>query len=117
MRSRIYAVLCLGVLGVIPAAAEPAEPDPAAPPAPTSSALAPSHLYEEAARALPDWWKFGLEIRGRWDTFDGTAAVPGRFDSYYMNRLRLNSTFTIRPWLRIFAQAQDSRTTDYTQQP
>lgn len=108
--------LCLGVCLTTPAVfAEPADPDPAPPPQPV--AVTPAQVYNEAVKILPDWWKFNVEIRGREDTFIDTSAKAGNLDSYYMSRVRLSSTFTIRPWLRVFTQAQDSRTTDYYTEP
>jgi len=65
--------------------------------------------------AMPDWWKLGVEIRGRMETHTGIEDI-GR-DTYYLHRLRLNSTITARPWLTVFTQLQDSRALDYGRRP
>jgi alginate export protein len=74
-------------------------------------------LSGRLAGALPQWWKLGFEIRGRADSYLGLNGIAGQDESYYLHRFRLNSTMTIRPWLRIFTQAQDSRVAEYDHRP
>ena len=59
----------------------------------------------------------GGEVRGRLDNFTGLPNVPDGRDSFYLHRLRFNSAFQVRPWLKIFAQAQDSRVAGYDRAP
>jgi hypothetical protein len=66
---------------------------------------------------LPAWWKLSLEIRGRAETYQGLGGIAGQGDSEYLHRLRLSSTFTVRPWLHVFAQMQDSRAPGYDRGP
>ena len=65
----------------------------------------------------PSWWKVGGQVRGRLDDFSGLTNVPGGRDAFYLHRLRINSQFQVRPWLKIFAQAQDSRVAGYDRTP
>jgi hypothetical protein len=67
--------------------------------------------------SMPSWWKLSLEIRGRADSYGGLSGVAGWDDHYYLHRLRLNSAFTVRPWLKLFVQLQDSRVADYDRLP
>lgn len=65
----------------------------------------------------PSWWKLGGEVRGRLDSFTGLPGAPGDDDSFYLHRIRLNSSFQIQPAMRIFVQAQDSRVMGYERTP
>jgi hypothetical protein len=91
------------------AAAQQGTPQP--PPDPQGTAT--HSLFE----GWPSWWKVGGEIRGRLDNFTGLAGVSEGTETYYLHRLRLNSSFLVRPWLRVFVQAQDSRVADYDRAP
>src|SRR5579864_7133799 len=102
MPSRFGVILCL--LGGWLAAADG---KPVPPPAPASWIVAAP--LEHWTAELPSWLKFGAEIRGRSDDFFGLNGVPGRDNSYYLHRLRLNTTVSLAAWLRIVGQAQDSR--------
>ena len=61
--------------------------------------------------------KLGLEIRGRAEGHEAYSGVAGLDDAYYLHRLRLSTTFTVRPWLHVFAQIQDSRAPGYDRTP
>lgn len=82
----------------------------------------PANRYTQAperlAAAMPDWWKLGFEERGRLDTFTGLSGLHPDFrDTAYLHRFRLNSTITVRPWLKLVGQLQDSRAFDYDRSP
>lgn len=83
----------------------------------SSSAAPAADPLSRAADAMPDWWKLGLEIRGRAETYQGLGGIPGAADSYYLSRLRLSSTFTVRQWFHLFAQMQDSRAPGFDRRP
>ncbi|MFN7999261.1 MAG: alginate export family protein [Bryobacteraceae bacterium] len=72
-----------------------------------------THVSED----LPSWWKMGIEFRGRCEDYRGLNGIAGFDDAYCLTRLRLSSTFSVRPWLHIFAQAQDSRAIGYDRRP
>lgn len=94
-----------------------AETVPPAASSPAPSTTAPAHPLSRTAAAMPPWWKLGLEIRGRAETYQGVGGVPNTGDSHYLHRLRLNSTFTVRPWLHLFAQMQDAKAPGYDRRP
>jgi len=71
----------------------------------------------EVAGEMPSWWKLGMEIRGRAESFQGYPGLPGGGDSYYLHRVRLDSTFTILPWVHVFTELQDSRAPGYERRP
>jgi len=111
---------------VPPAAAPPAPPAAAAtlvaaamPVAPVAPAAKPEVRkpvltgLERLSDDWPAWWKVSVQYRGRAEGTDGLAAVKGRDDGYYLNRVRLDSTVVVNPSLRIFAQAQDAQTLGY----
>ncbi|MBL8176928.1 MAG: alginate export family protein [Bryobacterales bacterium] len=104
----IRASIAIGVLCALTLAAEEA-----------TEADSPDIGWDSAPRRLtsatPDWWKLGVEIRGRLDTSTGIERI-GR-DTYYLHRLRLNSSITWRPWLKLFVQVQDARAADYDRRP
>lgn len=85
----------------------------------TTEAEQPDPGWDAAPQRLtgvmPHWWKLGIELRGRIDTYSGLETI-GR-DTYYLHRLRLNSTIRARPWLSFFTQVQDARTLDYDRRP
>src|ERR1700687_1431855 len=58
---------------------------------------------------FPQWLKFGVEMRGRVSAPAGAGFQSGADDLYYENRIRLNVTVRPLPWLRFFAQGQDTR--------
>jgi hypothetical protein len=75
--------------------------------------IAVASLHAQATRVerpsrLPSWLKLGGELRGRWEGATSQDFLDGADDAYYLHRVRLNLTLTPRPWLRVFAQAQDS---------
>lgn len=74
-------------------------------------------MSDRLAGSLSEWWKLGFEIRGRADNYLGLNGVAGQDETYYPHRFRLDSMITIRPWLRISTQAQDSRAVDYDRRP
>jgi hypothetical protein len=83
--------------------------------------LAPSLARAEdaagGAAPLPSWWKLGFEMRGRADNYSGLNCVPGSADSFYLQRIRLETTITPKDWLRFFTQVQDSRAFGYSRRP
>lgn len=103
-------------MALTPAQAGANPPGPAAAPA-KSAALAQAKGNGYLGSTLPAWWKLSLEIRGRTESYEGLSGIAGFGDGYSMHRLRVNSTFTVRPWLRVFAQFQDSRVADYDRRP
>ena len=102
---------------VPPPAAAPAEraavahPPPAQAPAPAKQA--PADGREE----WPGWLAVGGELRGRGEMFTAIGFRQGVEDLYYLSRIRLNATIQPRPWLRVFAQAQDSQALGYNARP
>ncbi len=65
----------------------------------------------------PKWFKLGVDLRGRLETYTGIDFIPGRDDTYYLSRLRLNATIEVRSWLRFFLEGQDSRAPGYGRSP
>ena len=106
---RILALLAIGVL-CSGADREEEESDP-------PGAIRRVSLPDRLNSYLPRWWKLGVEIRSRLDTVTGYGGVADTRDTYYLHRLRLNSTITVRPWLKLFSQMQDARTVDYDRKP
>jgi len=67
-------------------------------------------------RLSDDWpkaLKVGVQYRGRAEAQRGSAATNGRDDGYYLNRIRLEATVNIAPWLKGYAQVQDAQTLGY----
>ena len=71
---------------------------------------------EAAKTFLPAWLKLGADLRGRWDMPSGIG-YANVSDTYYLSRLRGNITIRPVPWLRFFAQVQDSRVGGYSVSP
>lgn len=71
----------------------------------------------ELSGEMPDWWKLGLEVRGRSDHYFGWNGAPDTDASWYLHRLRLNFEIRARPWLSFVAQGQDSRVAGYDASP
>lgn len=95
-------------------------PSKAADPAPAAaggSSPALKDPFERLAAELPPWLKVGGEIRGRIDNVFGVSGIAGRDNSYYLHRLRLNTTLSPAAWLRLVAQFQDSRELGYDRSP
>lgn len=111
-----FVSICVFTMGFTAALAETS---PGGPPATSgrTSAVAQANSNGYLTPALPAWWRLSFEIRGRAESYQGISGVAGFGDGYYMHRLRVNSTFTVRPWLRVFAQFQDSRVGDYDRSP
>ncbi len=102
----------------------PAESQPVGPPGGSAPQAATSASPWDVAAPvrqwtakLPSWLKLTGEIRGRSDNYFGLNGTPGRDNSYYLHRLRLNVTVTVAPWLRLVAQGQDSREAGYDRAP
>ena len=66
---------------------------------------------------LPSWLEFNLLFRGRVEAPLGIGFTPGSSDVYYASRLRFNLGVKPTPWMRFFAQAQDSRAPGYGSGP
>jgi hypothetical protein len=58
----------------------------------------------------PSWLDVGLQYRGRAEGSKDLATLGGRDDSYYLNRVRIDTAVNATPWLRGFVQLQDSQT-------
>ena len=65
-------------------------------------------VSNEINSGLPSWLRFSGEERGRFEsiTGEGFKLVD---DQYLLNRLRLNLSIRVAPWLRFNFQAEDSR--------
>src|ERR1700687_305202 len=62
----------------------------------------------------PTWLQLGGQLRGRFEDLSAPAlAGTGKDDFLYLSRLRFNVGVKVQPWLRFFAQAQDSRVFGY----
>jgi hypothetical protein len=79
------------------AAAEP----PAQQVAPTATGL--------VNERLPKWIRLSGELRFREEGFFGNRFTDGNDDMYLLQRVRLGVDLQPLPWLRMFAQGQDSR--------
>ena len=64
---------------------------------------------------LPRWLRVGATIRGRWERPEGSSFVAGGADSYYLDRMRLSVAAGPLPWLKLFAEGQDTRAWGYSQ--
>jgi hypothetical protein len=91
------AVLLLAFLSTPVAAQAPPSPVPQAP----STAF--------ANLQLPAWMRLGVEYRGRLEGFTGAGFSPDRDDLYYLNRFRITTRVTPRPWFSAAVQVQDAR--------
>ena len=58
---------------------------------------------------LPRWFRFNGEYRMRLEGVDGAGYRADSSDAYFLNRVRLNTTFIPSTWLKIQLQAQDSQ--------
>jgi hypothetical protein len=58
------------------------------------------------AGRLPRWLKLGGEYRGRLEALRGGE---GGNNGAYLNRLRVSASANVQPWLRLFAEGQDTR--------
>lgn len=88
-----------------PAVAQAAKPSEPRKPQPTG--------LERLSDDWPKAVKVGVQYRGRAEEQRGSAATNGRDDGYYLNRIRLEATVNIAPWLKGFAQVQDAQTLGY----
>jgi Alginate export len=68
---------------------------------------------ERLSDEWPDFVKVGVQYRGRAEAQRGTVATNGRDDEYYLSRVRLEATLNMMPWLKAYAQVQDSQTLGY----
>lgn len=57
---------------------------------------------------LPSWLSFSGEYRVRAEGYTGGSYTPGNDQGYLLSRLQLNMDIRF-PWVRLYAQAQDSR--------
>jgi hypothetical protein len=103
------------VLAAPPAAATTSAVTPV--PAQAAKSVAPLQPQATGLERLSDDWpkavKVGVQYRGRSEEQRGSSITGGRDDGYYLNRLRLESTVTVKPWLKAFGQVQDSQTLGY----
>lgn len=79
-----------------------AQSTPAAPPQP----LAPTAFGQ---LETPQWIRLGVEHRGRLEGVSGAGFSEGREDLYWLNRFRVTTRLSIKPWLSAAIQAQDAR--------
>ena len=56
----------------------------------------------------PQWLQIGFHYRGRAEGSSGLAEHARRDDSYYLTRIRVNTSVRVNSWLRVFAQFQDA---------
>ncbi len=68
----------------------------------------PTPVSDEINSKLPSWLRFGGEERVRMEYIVGQGFKPVG-DLYLLNRLRLNLSLRVSPWLRFGFQAEDSR--------
>jgi hypothetical protein len=80
---------------------------PAEPRKPQATGL--ERLSDEWPKAI----KLGVQYRGRVEQQRGSSITNGRDDGYYLNRIRLETTVIVSPWLKGFAQMQDAQTLGY----
>jgi Alginate export len=66
---------------------------------------------------LPKWLKIGGEARGRLEAERGFKYVPGKDDTYYLQRLSFNVSVRPISWLSFSAQVQDCRVAGYSRRP
>jgi hypothetical protein len=64
---------------------------------------------EYVNQQLPTWIRLSGELRARGEGFFGNHFEAGNDDLYLLQRIRLGVQITARPWLKFFAQGQDSR--------
>lgn len=82
----------------------------------TNSQASGAQPAEAAPVHLPSWLQLRADLRGRWEMPSGIGYANAT-DSYYLSRLRGNLTIRPVPWLRFFAQVQDSRVGAYPISP
>src|SRR5262245_1100224 len=61
---------------------------------------------------LPEWLRVRGEFRERFEGFDGFGFAPGRDDTYWLTRFRLEATVRPSPMFGVTVQAQDARVGD-----
>lgn len=115
---------------VVPPAAAPAVvvPKPIAVLPPAAAATTPVRIQvatvtepgkpqptglERLSNEWPKSVKVGIQYRGRTEEQRGSVITNGRDDAYYLNRIRFETTVTLAPWLKAFAQMQDAQTLGY----
>jgi hypothetical protein len=84
-----------------------AAPAAAQTPPPAQSAQQPPAAF--ANLDLPTWLRVGVEHRGRLEGFTGAGFADNREDLYWLNRFRVTTRFSMKPWLSVAVQAQDAR--------
>jgi len=70
-----------------------------------------------SSTSLPQWLKFGAELRGRAEANAGIGFVAGRHDGYYLHRLRLSASVEPERRLRLYLQVQDSQAPALSRRP
>ena len=83
----------------VPPAREPAKPVPTG--------------LERLSDEWPTWARVAIQYRGRAEYGEPLAPASIGADGYYLNRIRLQGTFTAASWLRFAAQTQDSQILGY----
>jgi hypothetical protein len=83
----------------------------------TSAGRGTMFLDYSPAAQLPAWIQLGGQIRGRFEGPSGTSLTANRADDYYLSRIRLDLGLKATPWLKFFAEAQDSRAGGYNTAP
>ncbi len=119
--SALLFIILLLAAGSIPAAEEgPSGAVPEPVPARADNQTRSQSPWANLKKSVPEWpsWlKLGAEIRGRSDNWLGLNGIPGRDNSYYLHRVRLNATVAVSRWMRLVTQAQDSREVGYDRSP
>jgi len=91
------------VAPVAPKVAGPSEPRK---PQPTG--------LERLSDEWPNAIKVGLQYRGRVESPRGLSVTRGGTDdTYYLNRVRLDASIVVAPWLRVVGQVQDAMVLKY----
>lgn len=107
-------VATLSVIGVLAIGSRPARAGDAS--GEQAAGLPPAASANSPVTAPPSTPPAGkplqlaVHYRGRIDGLEGYGAIRGADDTYYLNRLRLDATVTMTPWVRAFAQVQDAET-------
>jgi hypothetical protein len=99
-----------------PAAAAPAAPAKPAPGKAVVEKKPPATGLERLSDDWPVWLKVAVQYRGRTESSRALLAKTD-YDTYYLNRLRLNATIVASPWLQVVFQAQDAQALKYNVTP